>query len=76
MARQQQTVTPAKAEVQGKRREQEALDSRFRGNDINKRTQNSAEIREAIREEALAMGFDAVGFAEARLAEAARADLG
>src|SRR5712691_5002745 len=33
-------------------------------------------IREAIREEALAMGFDAVGFAEARLAEAARADLG
>src|SRR6202158_1696746 len=36
----------------------------------------SAEIREAIREEALAMGFDAVGFAEARLATAARADLG
>jgi epoxyqueuosine reductase len=36
----------------------------------------SAEIREAIREEALAMGFDAVGFAEARLAEKARADLG
>ncbi len=35
-----------------------------------------AEIREAIREKALAMGFDAVGFAEARLAEAARADLG
>jgi epoxyqueuosine reductase len=33
-------------------------------------------IREAIREEALAMGFDAVGFAEARLAERARADLG
>src|SRR6266700_7731687 len=33
-------------------------------------------IREAIREEALAMGFDAVGFADARLAEAARADLG
>jgi epoxyqueuosine reductase len=33
-------------------------------------------IREAIRAEALAMGFDAVGFAEARLAEAARADLG
>src|SRR5260370_38313660 len=36
----------------------------------------SAEIREAIREKALAMGFDAVGFAEARLADAARADLG
>ncbi|MGC2415739.1 MAG: tRNA epoxyqueuosine(34) reductase QueG [Stellaceae bacterium] len=36
----------------------------------------SAEIREAIRTEALAMGFDAVGFAEARLAEKARADLG
>src|SRR5258708_1779588 len=35
----------------------------------------SAEIREAIRAQALAMGFDAVGFAEARLAEAARADL-
>ena len=33
-------------------------------------------IREAIREEALAMGFDAVGFAEARLAAAARSDLG
>src|SRR5437660_7636671 len=32
-------------------------------------------IREAIREKALAMGFDAVGFADARLAEAARADL-
>jgi epoxyqueuosine reductase len=35
----------------------------------------SAEIREAIRSQALAMGFDAVGFAEARLAEAARTDL-
>src|SRR5438876_4887556 len=35
-----------------------------------------AAIREAIREEALAMGFDAVGFAEARLAEEARDDLG
>ena len=33
-------------------------------------------IREAIRGQALAMGFDAVGFAEARLAAAARADLG
>jgi len=32
-------------------------------------------IREAIRGQALAMGFDAVGFAEARLAEKARADL-
>src|SRR5712671_6674107 len=33
-------------------------------------------IREAIRSQALAMGFDAVGFAEARLADRARADLG
>ncbi|HTT79225.1 MAG TPA: tRNA epoxyqueuosine(34) reductase QueG [Stellaceae bacterium] len=35
-----------------------------------------AEIREAIRAEALAIGFDAVGFAAAHLADAARADLG
>jgi epoxyqueuosine reductase len=35
----------------------------------------SREIREAIRAEALARGFDAVGFAEARLADSARADL-
>jgi epoxyqueuosine reductase len=33
-------------------------------------------IREAIRDRALAMGFDAVGFAGARLAGKARADLG
>ncbi len=33
-------------------------------------------IREAIRGQALAMGFDAVGFTAARLAAAARADLG
>ncbi|MGA8398778.1 MAG: tRNA epoxyqueuosine(34) reductase QueG [Stellaceae bacterium] len=32
-------------------------------------------IREAIRSEALARGFDAVGFAEAHLADGARADL-
>jgi epoxyqueuosine reductase len=32
-------------------------------------------IREAIRERALALGFDVVGFAEARLGAAARADL-
>ncbi|MGH7052717.1 MAG: tRNA epoxyqueuosine(34) reductase QueG [Stellaceae bacterium] len=32
-------------------------------------------IREAIRNQALALGFDAVGFAEARLGAAARADL-
>jgi epoxyqueuosine reductase len=32
-------------------------------------------IREAIRGEALARGFDAVGFAEAHLADSARADL-
>src|SRR5215204_988074 len=36
---------------------------------------HSTEIREAIRERALAMGFDAVGFAAAHLAERARADL-
>jgi epoxyqueuosine reductase len=36
----------------------------------------SAEIRDAIRAQALAMGFDAVGFAEARLAEEARDNLG
>jgi epoxyqueuosine reductase len=35
-----------------------------------------ASIREAIRDRALAGGFDAVGFAEARLAEQARAGLG
>jgi epoxyqueuosine reductase len=35
----------------------------------------TAEIREAIRAEALAIGFDAVGFAPAHLADTARADL-
>jgi epoxyqueuosine reductase len=35
----------------------------------------SHKIREAIRTEALARGFDAVGFAEAHLAESARVDL-
>ena len=35
-----------------------------------------ASIREAIRDRALTGGFDAVGFAEARLAEEARAGLG
>src|ERR1700676_2477087 len=35
----------------------------------------TAAIREAIRTEALARGFDAVGFAAARLADSARADL-
>jgi epoxyqueuosine reductase len=35
----------------------------------------TAAIREAIRGQALAMGFDAVGFAEARLADEARAGL-
>jgi len=33
------------------------------------------DIREAIRTEALARGFDAIGFAEARLADSARTDL-
>ena len=36
----------------------------------------STAIREAIRERALALGFDAVGFAEASLGPQARADLG
>jgi epoxyqueuosine reductase len=36
----------------------------------------SAAIRDAIRAEALALGFDAVGFAAAHLAETARTDLG
>ena len=35
----------------------------------------TAEIREAIRAEALAIGFDAIGFAPAHLGEEARADL-
>ncbi|HVH82637.1 MAG TPA: hypothetical protein VM782_24815, partial [Stellaceae bacterium] len=35
----------------------------------------TAEIREAIRTEALVRGFDAVGFAEARLADGARDNL-
>ncbi len=35
----------------------------------------TADIRQAIRAEALARGFDAVGFADASLADAARADL-
>jgi len=50
-----------------------ALDSRFRGNDEVKDV--AREIREAIRAEALARGFDAVGFAAAHLADNARADL-
>src|SRR5207248_3177847 len=36
----------------------------------------SAEIRDQIRAQALSMGFDAVGFAAAHLAEAARENLG
>jgi epoxyqueuosine reductase len=38
-------------------------------------TSAPSDIREAIRDEALAIGFDAVGFAAARLADRARADL-
>ena len=41
----------------------------------NGRRGNGKAIREAIRSEALARGFDAVGFAEAHLADGARADL-
>jgi len=40
-----------------------------------KMTPTSHEIREAIRGHALALGFDAVGFAAAHLADAARDDL-
>jgi epoxyqueuosine reductase len=38
-------------------------------------TEEAASVREAIRDRALASGFDAVGFAEARLGAAARAGL-
>ena len=62
-------VTSAQAGVQGKRPASPAPGSRFRGNE------GDEAIREAIRAEALAMGFDAVGFAEARLSQRARADL-
>jgi epoxyqueuosine reductase len=48
----------------------DAPGSAFRGNGA------ATEIRDAIRAQALAMGFDAVGFAPATLAEGARADLG
>src|SRR6266581_2155865 len=61
---------PRKRGPRGDRPEPVALDSRFRGND------EGTEIREAIRSEALALGFDAVGFAAAHLAARARADLG
>jgi epoxyqueuosine reductase len=70
------TVTPADAVLQGKRRNLAASDSRFRTNDGDKPDQKPANIREAIRDQALAMGFDAVGFAAARLAEQARDNLG
>ena len=46
-----------------------ALDSGLRGND------DAKGVREAIRAEALARGFDAIGFAEAALADDARAGL-
>ena len=48
------------------------LDSRLRGNDGPQGTQTLAHIREAIRERALALGFDAVGFAAAHLDDEAR----
>jgi epoxyqueuosine reductase len=51
------------------------LDSRRRGNDEREETPTTATIREAIRGHALALGFDAVGFAAAHLAEEARDDL-
>jgi epoxyqueuosine reductase len=53
----------------------EPLDSRLRGNDGTAAIENPAAIREAIRERALSLGFDAVGFAAARLGDDARAHL-
>jgi len=71
-------ISPSPPRKRGSRAGDDAvrpLDSRFRGNDERKKTHTTAEIRAAIRAEALAMGFDAVGFAAAHLADAARADL-
>ena len=48
------------------------LDSRSRGNDGEGPANTSNAIREAIRERALALGFDAVGFAAAHLDGEAR----
>jgi epoxyqueuosine reductase len=48
---------------------------RFRGDDESGRSNAPDSIREAIRERALALGFDAVGFAPAWLDEAARENL-
>jgi epoxyqueuosine reductase len=72
MPRSAQLVTPG---VQGKRSRPAALNSRFRGSDEISR-EDAAGIREAIREQALTMGFDAVGFAAAHLAPEARDHLG
>ena len=61
-----------------------SLGSRFRGNDdvggdfasVKRDTSGAADaIREAIRDRALATGFDAVGFAAADLDQQARKDL-
>src|SRR5512142_2639550 len=75
MPTQPQSVAPAKAGVQDKRQGPGSPGSRVRGNDGVKQASAAAGIREAIRTHALAMGFDVVGFAEARLAERARTDL-
>ena len=53
----------------------EPLDSRFRRNDGKQPTSAPFNIREAIRDRALALGFDAVGFAAAHLDDEARKDL-
>ncbi len=74
-ARPEAVVAPAKAAVQGNRRNLPPLDSRSRENDEYEGSKTSTEIREVIRERALAEGFDAVGFASARLSAAARAGL-
>src|SRR6266571_4080852 len=71
-------ISPSPPRKRGSKASDDALrplDSRFRGNDERKKTQTASLIREAIRAEALAMGFDAVGFAAAHLADQARADL-
>jgi epoxyqueuosine reductase len=71
-------ITRSPPRKQGSRASGDALrplDSRVRGNDGRGDPSTAAEIREAIRGEALAMGFDAVGFAAAHLADKARSDL-
>src|SRR4051812_45929368 len=78
MAAADTVITPPPLRKRGARASGDALrplNSRFRGNNGRGEPPTAAEIREAIRGEALAMGFDAVGFAAAHLADHARTDL-